>query len=184
MWQVHVFQHPNVALCVDAHALFEEARRENDAVHHRGANHGAWVALAVLVDAHIGIEICLSCGPPVGPNHPNRAVLRGSLVVPAEELLVGEHHARQVQRLQLPFATDREHAHALQHVAAEVHSCQARCGRQSRRTDSTEQRHNRDNGEERRGAERRGEKRRGEKKREGKRREEKRRRGGGEEEER
>ena len=138
MWQVHVVQHPNVALGVDAHALFDEARWENDAVHHRGANHGAWVALAVLVDAHIGIEICLPCGPPVGPRHPNRAVLRGSLVIPAEELLVGEHHARQVQRLQLPFATDREHAHPLQHVTAKVQSCQARCGCQFRRTDEFE----------------------------------------------
>ena len=46
MWQVHVAQHPNVAFGVDAHTLFDEARRENDAVHHRGAHHGAWVALA------------------------------------------------------------------------------------------------------------------------------------------
>ena len=67
MWQVHVVQHPNVALGVDAHALFDEARWENDAVHHRGAHHGAWVALAVLVDAHIGIEICLACGLPWAP---------------------------------------------------------------------------------------------------------------------
>ena len=37
-------------------------------------------------------------------------------VIPAEELLVGEHHTRQVQGLQMLFATDREHAHALQHV--------------------------------------------------------------------
>ena len=86
---------------------------------------GAWVALAVLVDAHIGIEICLSCGLPVGSNHPNRTVLRGSFVVPAEERLVREHHARQVQGLQMPFATDREHAHALQHVTAKVQPCQA-----------------------------------------------------------
>ena len=64
---------------------------ENDAVHRRGAHHGAWVALAVLVDAHIGIEIC-------APDHPDWAVLRGFLVVPAEELLVGENHARQVQK--------------------------------------------------------------------------------------
>ena len=77
MWQVHVVQHPNVAFGVDAHTLFDEARRENDAVHH-GAHHGAWVALAVSVDAHIGMEICLSCGPPMGSNHPSRTVLRGS----------------------------------------------------------------------------------------------------------
>ena len=37
MWQVHVVQHPNVAFGVDAHTLFNEARRENVAVHHRGA---------------------------------------------------------------------------------------------------------------------------------------------------
>ena len=104
---------------VDAHPLFDEARRENDAVHHRGAHDGASVALAVLVDAHIGIEICLSCGPPVGSNHPNRTVLVRSGVIPAEELLVGEHHARQVQGLQMLFATDREHAHALLHVTAQ-----------------------------------------------------------------
>ena len=103
MWQVHVVQHPNVAFSVDAHTLFDEARRENDAVHHRGAHFGAWVALAVLVDAHIGIEICLSC--------PSRTVLGGSSVIPAEELLVREHHARQVQGLQMPFATNREHTH-------------------------------------------------------------------------
>ena len=74
----------------------------------------------------------------MGPNHPNLAVLRGSLVIPAEEFLVGEHHARQVQRLQLPFATDRERAHPLQHVTAKVQSCQARCGCQFRRTDEFE----------------------------------------------
>ena len=78
MWQLHVVQHPNVAFGVDAHTLFDEARRENDAVHHRGAHHGAWVALAVLVDTHIGIEICLSCGSPVGSNHPDRTVLARS----------------------------------------------------------------------------------------------------------
>ena len=61
----------------------------------------------------------------MGFNHPNRTVLRGSLVVPAEELLVREHHARQVQGLQVPFATGREHAHALQHVTAKVQPCQA-----------------------------------------------------------
>ena len=98
MWQVHVVQHPNVALRVDANALFDEARRENDAVHHRSIHDGAWVALAVLVDAHVGNEICLSCGPPVGCNHPNWTVLCWSLVVPAEKLLVREHHTRQVQR--------------------------------------------------------------------------------------
>ena len=32
--KVHVVQHPNVALGIDAHTLFDEARRENDAVHH------------------------------------------------------------------------------------------------------------------------------------------------------
>ena len=51
MWQVHVVQHPNVAYAVDEHTLFDEERRENDAVHHRGAHHGTWVALAVLADA-------------------------------------------------------------------------------------------------------------------------------------
>ena len=99
MWQVHVVQHSNVAVGVDARALFDEAQRENDAVHHRGAHHGAWVAVAVLVHAHIEIEICLSCGRPVGSNHPNWVVLRGSRLIPAEESLVREHHARQVQRL-------------------------------------------------------------------------------------
>ena len=95
----------------------------------------AWVSLAVLVDAHIGIEICLSCGPPVGSNHPHWTVLSWSLAVPAEELLVREHHARQVQGLQMPFATDREHAHALQHVTAKVQPCQALLSCQSWRTD-------------------------------------------------
>ena len=38
----------------------------------------AWVALAVLVDAHVGIEISLSCRSPVGSNHPNWLVLRVS----------------------------------------------------------------------------------------------------------
>ena len=44
--------------------------------------------------------------------------LRGSSVIPAEGFLVRERHARQVQGLQMPFATDREHADALQHVTA------------------------------------------------------------------
>ena len=30
LWQVHVVQHPNVALGVDAHTLFDEAQREHD----------------------------------------------------------------------------------------------------------------------------------------------------------
>ena len=111
---------------------------ENDAAHHRGAHHGAWVALAVLVDAHIGIEICLSCAPFVGSNHPYRTVLCWSLVIPAEELLVTEHHARQVQGLLVPFATDGEHAHALQHVTAKFQPCQAVLCCQSRRTDGLE----------------------------------------------
>ena len=59
-------------------------------------------------------------------------------VIPAEEFLVGEHHARQVQRLQLPFAMDREHAHALQHVTVKVPSFQAIFSRQFRRTDVLE----------------------------------------------
>ena len=104
-------------------------------VHRRGAHHGAWVALAVLFDAHIGIEICLTRRLPVGSNHRNRTVLGGSSVMPAEELLVREHHAHEVQVRHLPFATDREHAHALQRVTAEVQSCQSRCGCQSRLTD-------------------------------------------------
>ena len=95
MWQVHVVQHPNVACGVDAHTLFDEARRENDAVHHRGVHHCAWVALAVLVDAHIGIEISPSCSSSVSPDHPNWVVLRGSLVLPAEEFLVRERHTAQ-----------------------------------------------------------------------------------------
>ena len=39
-------------------------------------------------------------------------------------LLVREHHARQVQGLQMPFATGPEHAHALQHVTAKAQPCQ------------------------------------------------------------
>ena len=73
-------QHPNVALLFDANALFDEARRENDAVHHRSTHQGAWNSLAALVDAHMVIEICLSCGPFVGSNHPNWTVLCWSLV--------------------------------------------------------------------------------------------------------
>ena len=95
------------------HAMWlDEARRENDAVHHRSTHHGAWVALAVIVEAHIGIEICLSCGAPVRSNHPDRTTLRGSSVTPAEELLVREHHARQVQGLGVPFATAHRRAAA------------------------------------------------------------------------
>ena len=75
MWQVHVVQQSNVAFGVDAHTLFDEARRENDAVHQRGAHHGAWVALDVLVDAHIGIEICRSWRWSMSSRHPNRTVL-------------------------------------------------------------------------------------------------------------
>ena len=138
MWQIHVVQHPNVAFGVDAHTLFDEARRENDAVYHRGAHRGAWVALAVLVGAHVEIEICLSCRSPVGSNHPNWVVLRGSSVIPVEEFLVREHHARQVQGLQMPFAVDPKHTHALQHVPAKVQSCQADFSRQSRCTDGLE----------------------------------------------
>ena len=100
MWQIRVFQLSNVTLCVDANALFDETRRENDAVHDRGAHHGAWVALAVLVDAHVGIEICLSCISSMSSRHPNRTVLARPSVIPAAELLVGEHHVRQVQGLQ------------------------------------------------------------------------------------
>ena len=62
VWQAHVVQHPNVA-----YALFDEARRENDAVHRRGARRGAWVALAVLVDAHIGSRSAFRAGLPWGP---------------------------------------------------------------------------------------------------------------------
>ena len=108
MCQKHVFQLSNVALCVDANALFDE----NDLVRDRGAHHGAWVALAVLVDAHVGIEICFSCRSSMSSRHPQWPVLVRPSVVPAEELLVGEHHARHVQGLQMPFTTDREHAHA------------------------------------------------------------------------
>ena len=56
-----------------------------------------------------------------------------------EELLVRElHHARQVQGLQMPFATDREHAHALQHATAKAQPCQAVLRCQSWRTDGLE----------------------------------------------
>ena len=71
---------------IDAHTFFDEALRDRD------AHHGAWVALAVLVGAQFAIEICFSCGPSVGSNHPNRIVLVRFSVIPAEELLVGEHH--------------------------------------------------------------------------------------------
>ena len=118
--------------------LMHTARRENDAVHHLSAHHGAWVALDVLVDAHIAIEICLSCGPPVGCNHPDRTVLARPGLIPAEELLVKEHHARQVQGLHMPLAMNREHTHALQHVTAKVQSCQAAFRRQPWRTDGLE----------------------------------------------
>ena len=101
MWQVRVCQHSN-ALCVDAN------------VHDRGAHHGAWLALAVLVDEHVGLEISLSRRSSTSSRHPHRLFLARSNVVPVVELLVKKHHARQVQGLQLPFATDREHAHALQ----------------------------------------------------------------------
>ena len=70
----YVVQHPNVAFDVDAHTLFDEARRENDAGHHRGVHHSAWVALVVLVDAHVRIGICLSCRSLLGSNHPNLVV--------------------------------------------------------------------------------------------------------------
>ena len=80
----YVVQHPNVVFDIDTHILFDEVRRENDAVHHRDALHGVWVALSVLVDARIGIETCLSWKSPMGSDH----------VDPAEEFLVGEHHAR------------------------------------------------------------------------------------------
>ena len=82
-----------------------------------------------------GSRICLSCGPPVGSNHPNRTVLRWSLVVPAEELLVREQNERQVQGLQMQFVTDREHSHALEHVTAKVQPCQAVLRCRSWRTD-------------------------------------------------
>ena len=112
---------------------------ENDAVHHRGAHHGAWVALGVLVDAHTRIEICLSCVPAVGSKQPKRTVLCGPSVIPAEEFLVREPHARQVQGLQMPFAIGpRARTHALQRVSAKVQSCQAVFSRQSWRTDGLE----------------------------------------------
>ena len=44
----------------------------------------------------------------------------------------------QVQKFQMQFASDREHAHALQHVAAQVQSCQAVFSRQPRCTDGLE----------------------------------------------
>ena len=54
------------------------------AVHHRGAHHDAWVALAVLVNAHLDRDL-----PFVQlfrePDHPNWVVLRGFLVLPTEE---------------------------------------------------------------------------------------------------
>ena len=51
---VGIFQHSNAALCVDATAFLDETRRDKDAFHDRGAHHGAWDALAMLVDAYVG----------------------------------------------------------------------------------------------------------------------------------
>ena len=69
---------------------------------------------------------------------PNRTVLAWPGVIPAEDLLVREHHARQVSGLQMPFAMNQEHAHALQHVTAKVQPCHAVFSRQSCRTDGLE----------------------------------------------
>ena len=88
--------------------------------------------------SHVRIEICLSRRSSMCSRQPNRTVLGRHSVIPAEEFLVGEHHARQVQRLQLPFATNREHANSLQHVTVKVTSIQAVFSRQFRRTDGLE----------------------------------------------
>ena len=70
-----------------------------------------------------------------------RAFRAGTCVVglpaPFPTLARGEKSSGLRSR-ELPFATDREHAHPLQHVTAKVQSCQARCGCQSRRTDGLE----------------------------------------------
>ena len=52
-------------------------------------------------------------------------------------MLLREHHARQVQGLQMPFAMNRE-LPPRQHVTAKVQSCQAVFSRQSWRTDGLE----------------------------------------------
>ena len=49
----------NVALYVVANASLGDTRREHDAAH---AHDGAWVALVVLADAHVGIGVCPAIG--------------------------------------------------------------------------------------------------------------------------
>ena len=126
MWQIRAFQPSNVALCVDANAFLDETRRDTDAVHDRGAHYGAQVALAVLVDAHVGIEICLSCRSPMGSDHPNWIVLNRVFGTSSGRISRQRTpRASGPKILHLPFASDREHAHALQHVTAKAQSCQA-----------------------------------------------------------
>ena len=74
-----------------AHALFDEARWKTMPFTIAVPTMVPGL-LTVLVDAHIRIEICLTCRSSVGPDHPIWTVLRGSLVIPAEEFLVRKHH--------------------------------------------------------------------------------------------
>ena len=77
------------------------------------------VALAVPVGAHVGSRSVSRGFHPPKSNCSESAQNKS----PADELLVGEHHTRPIQKLPMPFATDREHAHTLQHVTAKVQPC-------------------------------------------------------------
>ena len=134
MWQMHVVQHPYVAFGVDAHTLFDESRRENDAVHHRGTHHGAWVVLPML----------LSC------THRDRDlpfVQASRGLQPPKSDCSGSvrcESSGRTSRRRTPRASGAlpriESTPTLQHVTGKVQPCKAVFSCQSWRTDGLEAR--------------------------------------------
>ena len=98
------------------------------------------VALAVLVDAHIGIEICLPCGPPVGSNHP-KSDCSGSVRCDSS----GRASHRRTPRASGPRASNAvcRGSRARPRAAArhgKIQPCQAVSSCQSRATDGLKHR--------------------------------------------
>ena len=88
--------------------------------------------------SHVGIEICLSRWSSLCSRHLNRTVLARHSVIPAEEFLVGDHHARQVQDFNCRLPRTEKHAHTLKHVTVKVPSFHVVFSCQFRRTDVLE----------------------------------------------
>ena len=86
LWQVHVVQHPNVASGVDAHTLFDEALLNPSRRPPCMVPGLRWLCSLMLTS---GSRSAFRAGVSWAPTT--------QIGIPAEELLVREHHARQVQ---------------------------------------------------------------------------------------